>query len=107
MAVARALRELADEDGAVGGVESTKIRDLRQFYADDVVAHLLWNATGGSEDTFKEAASALEDAVSTFGRFANVALDVFFAQHYSVMREGEGTPEGTGFNVTIGPPPPS
>jgi hypothetical protein len=91
VAVAEALGELADEEGAVGGIASTKIRDLRQFYADDVVAHLVFNASGGSEAEFEEAASALGDAVSAFGRFANVALDLFFTHHQEAMRLGDAS----------------
>lgn len=90
-AVARALRELPDEEGAVGGVVSTKVRDSRQFYADDVVAHLVWNAAGGTKKDFEAATTALSEAVTAFGRFANVALDLFFTQHQDAMRVGEAT----------------
>jgi hypothetical protein len=85
-AVARALRELAHEEGAFGGVASSKLKDSRQFYADDVVAHLVWNAAGGSEEAFESAAAALGEAVTSFGRFANAALDAYFFQHRSALQ---------------------
>jgi len=90
-AVALALRELRDEDGAVGAVVSNRIRDSRQFYADDIVAHLVWNAAGGSEEAFESAATELGEAVASFGKFANAALDAFFVQHRDALRLGEAT----------------
>ncbi len=47
-ALSRALRELATAEGAVGGAASTKIKDSRQLYADDLAGQLVLNAAGGS-----------------------------------------------------------
>lgn len=88
-AVARALKELADEQGSMGGTGSTKIKDSRQFYADEVVATLVLNAAGGSEDSYKEAATSFGEAVAAFGRFANVALDAFFMHHQSALTQSD------------------
>jgi hypothetical protein len=86
-AVARALRELAGEEGAFGGTASTKIKDSRQFYADDVAVKLVLNASGGNEQSYGEVAEALGEGVAAFGRFANAALDAFFWKHQDALHQ--------------------
>ncbi len=90
-AMSRALGELVDEQGAVGGEVSNKIKDSRQSYADELAAMLVWKAAGGSEDAYKRAAAALGEAVAVFARFANAALDAFFFQHRNALHRKPGT----------------
>jgi hypothetical protein len=85
-AVGDALRELCRERGRMGGKASNKIKDSRQFYADDVVAHLVWAAAGGSEQAYAEFAEALAFGVAAFARFANNALEVFFFERRTALR---------------------
>jgi hypothetical protein len=85
-AVARALTNLADEEGTFGGEASTKIKDSRQFYADALAARLVMNAMGGTERAYEEAATELGEAVAAFGRFANAALDAYFVRHKDALR---------------------
>jgi hypothetical protein len=47
---------------------STKIRESRQDFADEVVARLVINATGGTPEKYAEAMSALEEGVAAFDR---------------------------------------
>jgi hypothetical protein len=90
-AMIRALRDLVDTEGTMGGVASNKMRDSRQFYADELVAMLVWKASGGSEESYKAAAATLGEAVASFGRFANAALDAFFYRHPDALRRQAGT----------------
>lgn len=62
------------------------MRDSRQFYADDVAARLVFNASGGSVAAYSEAVGALAEAVAAFARFANAALDTFFMQHHEALQ---------------------
>jgi hypothetical protein len=82
-AVARALRELSDDEGTMRGA---KLRDSRQEYADEVVARLIMNASGGSDESMKEAAQAFGQAVAAFGRFAHLALESYFLQRAQALR---------------------
>jgi len=85
-AVARALRDLADDEG---GMRGTKLRDSRQLYADDVVGRLLINASGGTLETYAEAAADFGDAVASFARFAHAAVEAYFLRHRDALRREE------------------
>jgi hypothetical protein len=85
-ALARALRELASTEGAVGGAASTKIKDSRQLYADDIASQLVLNAAGGSLESYREAMAELGEGVATFASFANHALDAYFARHQRTLQ---------------------
>lgn len=78
-AMRRALRD--DElRAARGGItsESGTVGDARIHYADEVMAKMVLNASGGTEEKVAETWRALGDAVAAFMRFANVAQDEFF-----------------------------
>ncbi len=89
-AVARALRDLADDEGAMRG---TTLRDSRQLYADDVLGRLLINASGGTLDTYAKAATDFGDAVASFARFAHAAVEAYFIRHRDALRREEDKPE--------------
>lgn len=86
-ALARALRELAAAEGAVGGTASTKIKDSRQLYADDLASQLVLNAAGGSPESYAEAMATLGQGVAAFADFANHALDAYFMSHHGALRQ--------------------
>lgn len=85
-ALAKAITDLEDEKGTMGAYGSTKVRDMRLGFADDAIARMIFNAAGGDEDAFAAAASSLGEAVAEFGRFANQALDAFFADRLDVVK---------------------
>jgi hypothetical protein len=82
-AVARALREQADHEGATRG---TKLRDSRLLFADDVVTQLLINAQGETREAVEKAASDFGHAVAAFARFAHFAIESYLLQHKDALR---------------------
>jgi hypothetical protein len=86
-AVARALGQLADHEGVVRG---TKLRDSRMLFADEVVAQLLMNAQGGTDEAVEKLASDFADAVAAFARFAQFAVESHLLRHQAALhREPE------------------
>jgi hypothetical protein len=77
-AVSKALGQLTDESTTMGAVGSTRMKDMRLNFADDVIVHMVVNATGGTEDAYAAAAKSLGEGVALFARFANHALDAYF-----------------------------
>jgi hypothetical protein len=85
-AVARALRDLATTDGAMGGTASDKIKDSRQLYADDLAGQLVVHAAGGSLKAYADAMARLGEGVAALGKFANGALDAYFMRHQAALK---------------------
>jgi hypothetical protein len=87
-AVIRVLRDIANEQGTTGtATTSRKIRDSRQYFADEVVGNLTLNAAGGTTEAFQRAMTDLGEAVAALGRFSNAALDAYFWLHQNALRE--------------------
>ncbi len=51
-AISKAISEAKDEEGTAGSKKSNKVKDARMFFADDLLARMVFNAAGGSEDTY-------------------------------------------------------
>jgi hypothetical protein len=83
-AMARALRELVDHEGAIRG---TKLGDSRQVFADDVINQLLVNACGGTREAYERACTDFADAIASFGRFAHVAIEAYLLRHRAALRK--------------------
>lgn len=79
-ALRRAVREISDErGGATSG--SGKIKDMRLHFADEAVARMVMNASGGdTEEHLGQVWEQLGRAVAAFMKFANHAQDEFFMQ---------------------------
>lgn len=91
-AVAAALTRMADDDGWFGG-EDERLRGGRWHYADDLLARLVYDAAGGGEDAYADAAARVAEGVAAFARFANAALDAYFVSHANSVRQQEPVPK--------------
>jgi len=79
----RAMRSaLLDSElqDALGGITSStgKVRDMRNHFADEVMAMMVIKAGGGTADSTSEVFAALRDGVTAFMRFANQVQVSFF-----------------------------
>jgi hypothetical protein len=85
-AVARALRQLADQDEYIGSSGPTDPRGTRLLYADQVSAALFINACGGTLEAYEGALAAQSDAFDAFRGFADAALDAYVARRGQVLQ---------------------
>ena len=92
-AVAAALTRMADDDGWFGGGEDERLRGGRWHYADDLLADFVYDAAGGGEDAYADAAARVAEGVAAFARFANAALDAYFVSHANSVRQQEPVPK--------------
>ena len=77
-ALTSALGDLAQDHGEMGTYGSKRIRDMRLEFADDVLARMVLNASGGSDEAYARAFSGLAEGVAAFAQFANSALEAYF-----------------------------
>jgi hypothetical protein len=87
-AVAEALRQIANEDEFTGSYgPSSKIRHSRQLFADQVVAALVMNASGGTRGDHERVLEDVQEAIGSLGRFANKVLDAYFARRVHLLQK--------------------
>jgi hypothetical protein len=71
--------EVQDDRGGVTSATG-KVRDARLHYADEVMAKMVINALGGTEENAAETLTELSECVRSFMRFANAAQDEFLVR---------------------------
>ena len=75
----RALEELAEEIGWMFKAASKTIGDSRLLLADDIQSKLFTRATP-SDDALYAAHAEIKDAITSFMRFTNLAMDEWWAR---------------------------
>lgn len=79
-AISKAIERAQDDEGVAGSEKSDKVKDARMFFADDLLARMVFNAAGGSEEAYVHLVERLAEAVRDFMRFTNAALDQLFVE---------------------------
>jgi hypothetical protein len=79
-AIRTAIKQAQDEQAWAGSEISDKMKDSRMFFADELIARMVFNAAGGTEDDYRQLAKELAGAVSNFMRFMNAAFDQLFLE---------------------------
>lgn len=79
-AISKAIEQATDDEGAAGSEKSDKIKDARMFFADDLLARMVFNAAGGSEEAYARLVEEIAQGVRDFMKFTNAALDHLFAE---------------------------
>lgn len=85
-AMRRALRT-PELQAANGGVTSQtgKVRDARMHFADEVMARMVMNACGETEEAVNATYAMLDEGVAAFMRFANHVQDEFFLRQSNAI----------------------
>lgn len=73
----RVLESLSFEVGQIDTGTTGKVRDARNLFADDVASRLFVTAAGG-DDALADVHHDISDAIRSFMRFANAAIDEWF-----------------------------
>lgn len=79
-AISRAIEQAQDDQGAAGSEKSNRLKDARMFFADDLLARMVFNAAGGSEEAYAQLVEEVAQAVRDFMKFTNAALDQLFVE---------------------------
>lgn len=75
----KVLEGLADEQGAIFKAASGTIGDSRGLFADDIASRLFTHGTKSDEDLYA-AHREIKEAITSFMRFANGALDEWWSR---------------------------
>jgi hypothetical protein len=79
-AISKAIEQAQNDPGAAGSEKSDKIKDARMFFADDLLARMVFNAAGGTEEAYAGLVQELAAGVRDFMKFTSAALDQLFIE---------------------------
>jgi hypothetical protein len=88
-ALQAALQDLAESEGLIDGGESTKVKDSRFVFADEVVGKLFYRAVGGTDEAMQKIVERIAQGEKALMQFINHAMDQFFVSRLGGTSETE------------------